>query len=76
MASKNKLLGSGIPAEEEKVIEENVDLELGWPKRLYHNDCLTGKVFATFPEQDLAKKEGWVESPADLPKEIHFDSLG
>ena len=73
MVSKNKLLGSGIEVEDEKE-EVKIDEELGWTKHLYHIDCPEGKDFATFPEQNKAKLDGWVESPADL-KEETFKSI-
>jgi hypothetical protein len=69
MASKNNLLGSGVEHKEEKREEKvkvkvKVSETIGWPKRLYHIDCLQGKVLQTLQEQNEYKKVGWVESPA------------
>ncbi len=65
MASKNQLLGSGRVVEE-RVVETVVDEKVGWPMRFYHASTPAGKVFYTKPEQNIAKLEGWVESPAEL----------
>ncbi len=70
MASNNSLLGSGIKLKvEKKKPKTQKEIELGWPKRLYRKDCLTGKVVQTLPEQEKHIKNGWVESPSDLQTE-------
>lgn len=72
-SGNNTLIGSGRVVEE-KAPEVKVDTELGWPKRLYHPDTgKVGKRFETLPEQDEAKKEGWVESPADFGKVVSVE---
>ena len=75
MVSKNTLLGSGVKEEVVKKETVKIDEKLGWVKRLYHPDCLTGKVFETLPEQDKAKEIGWVESPADINKTSLFSGF-
>jgi hypothetical protein len=69
MVSKNNLLNSGIRHEREKLSIKDFE-ENGWPKRLYRKDFRAGKVFQTLIEQEEQFKEGWVESPADLPEEV------
>lgn len=63
MPSNNRLLRTGVKVEKAKQAKA-IDPELGWPKRLYHNDNRTGEVFQTKSEQEKAFKLGWVESPA------------
>ncbi len=75
MVSKNTLLGSGVKEEVAKKETIKIDEKLGWAKRLYHPDFLTGKVFKTFSEQDKMKKKGWVESPADINKTSLFSGF-
>ncbi len=60
-SGNNQLLGMRV--KEEKLVKPVEDAGLGWAKRLYHVDCINGKVFQTFPEQDEAKKDGWLEWP-------------
>ncbi len=67
MVSRNQLL-NGPKVKEVKAKKIKVNAELGWPKRLYHVNFLSGKVYQTLPEQEEAKEEGWVESPADIEK--------
>jgi hypothetical protein len=77
MASKNTLLGSGKPDEEEVKVIEKVTEKVIKPVEkvivskpitvwMYRKDCRLGKIFYSDIELEDAIDDGWVDSPAKL----------
>lgn len=66
MASKNQLVGFITP--EVKVKDEVIPVAGTMPCWMYHEDVREGKIFQTREELEKAIKDGWVDTPAKLPK--------
>jgi len=67
MASKNKLLGSGLPdkVEEEKEISKLPDVKHTVPCFMYSKDCPEGKIFKIQSDLDALGPE-WKDHPGKV----------
>lgn len=67
MASKNKLLGSGNPEEDEIVVSKEIDESFS-PLLMYSTEVIEGRVVRSLIEFTRLVKMGWKDHPGKVTR--------